>query len=88
MATSSAFGGAEVWEQTPRMMTEAAWVQEQGTAGRAPLRGRTQPIDLTGDRKEWLTGTDTDEHWGFEVTMTGDYKFQDIHGGETSGEST
>jgi hypothetical protein len=70
------------------MRTEAAWVQEQGTAGRAPLRGRTQPIDLTRDEKEGLTGTDTDEHWGFEVTKTGEYKVHDIHGGDTSGEST
>ena len=56
--------------------------------GGSPLRGRTQPIDLVRDEKEGLAGTDTDEHWGFEVTKTGEYKVQDIHGGETSGEST
>ena len=31
------------------------------------------------------TVTDTDEHWDFGVTKTGEYKVQDIYGGETSG---
>ena len=71
------------------------WEQKQdGCRSKAPQDGRhsegghTQPIDRIRDQKEGLTGTDTDEHWGFEVTKTGEYKIQDIHGGEISGGST
>ena len=70
------------------MGAEAGGEQEQGTAGRAPLRRWTQPIDLIRDWKKGLTGTGTGEHWGVGVTKTGEYKVQDIYGGETSGGST
>ena len=70
------------------MGADAGWEQEQGTAGWAPLRGWTQPIDLTRDLKTGLTVTDTDELWGVGVTKTGKYKVQFIYGGETSGGST
>ena len=72
-------------EQTPRMGAEGGWEQKQGTAGRAPLLGWTQPFDFFRDKMEGSTGTDTDEHCDFGVMKTGENKTQDIYGGETSG---